>query len=105
MLEGFLTCSGSIATCVMLFVLLHALPNWRIKDYLLEWAGWGTAVVAATYVLLPFKLIDPRVPVVGHLDNVAAVLIAGFGVMTATAARCARKVEVPPCKESEVAVA
>lgn len=86
-LESLLVFAGVMAATVILFVVLHSLPEWRGKDWLLEWSGWSLAIVAGIYLLLPYKVIDPRLPVLGHLDNVVAALVLAFCAMTGGSAR------------------
>jgi uncharacterized membrane protein YkvA (DUF1232 family) len=59
-----------------LFMVLLSLPASRLRSFVLEITGWGTAAASAIYVISPFDFLPDFIPVLGWGDDVMAVLSA-----------------------------
>ena len=70
-----------------LFIVLLALPGSRLRSFVLEITGWGTAAASAIYVISPLDLLPDIIPVLGWGDDVVAAVTAISSILLALGMR------------------
>lgn len=70
-------------TLFALFIVLLSLPASRLRSFLLELMGWGTAGASAVAVVSPLDLIPDFIPVLGWTDDVGALLVGAASIIMA----------------------
>ena len=74
-----------------LFIVLLALPASRLRSFVLEFLGWGTAGVSAASVVSPIDFVPDLIPVLGWMDDVGALCVGAASVILAFAMRRQRQ--------------
>jgi hypothetical protein len=72
------------------FLILLSLPKSRLRSCLLEIFGWGTTAATAASVVSPVDPIPDLIPLLGHLDDVGAVVVGLLALGTALFQRSQR---------------
>lgn len=75
---------------IVAFLALLALPQSRLRSMLLELCGWGTASAAAVSIVSPIDPIPDFIPVLGQMDDIAALIVGLLSVAFAIYQRRSR---------------
>ena len=70
-----------------LFIILISLPASRLRSFLLETMGWGTAGVSAVSVVSPIDFVPDFIPVLGWADDIGALVVGAASIMMALVMR------------------
>lgn len=68
------------------FLVLLSLPKSRLRVFLLRMAGYAAPVLAAVYVVSPIDLIPDVIPIIGWIDDAAAIAAGVTGFLVARSA-------------------
>ena len=68
---------------LVVFMVLLALPQSKLREFLMPIVGWGVAALSAAYVVCPIDIIPDFIPIAGWLDDGGAIVTAILGVMAA----------------------
>ena len=74
-----------------LFIILLSIPKSRLRNIVLEFAGWGTTAVSAVSVVSPIDPIPDFIPVLGQLDDIGMIVLGICSLCMALYMRNQRK--------------
>jgi hypothetical protein len=70
-----------------LFIILLSLPASRLRSFVLELMGWGTAGVSAVSVVSPIDFVPDVIPLLGWMDDIGAIFVGLASVVMALVMR------------------
>lgn len=90
---------GLVFGLAALFIILLALPQSRLRQVFLKVLSWINGLIAVLLgvsVVSPIDAIPDVIPVLGQVDDVAAIASAiGAAIVSAIAARASRQPRLP----------
>lgn len=73
------------------FMVLVAMPQFRMREVLMPIVGWAVAALSAVYVVSPIDVLPDFIPIAGWLDDGGAIVTGITGAVMALKAQAESK--------------
>lgn len=88
MIQTLILCGTALAAA---FLVLLAMPQSRLRDFLMPFVGWAVAALSTIYIVSPIDIVPDFIPIAGWLDDGGALMTAIAGAVMAMRAQSEQK--------------